>query len=473
MRLRVALFNAADFYQASRFPSLGLGYLVSYLRKYSSFKDVHIIEGSGMAGLRRLEPDVVGIYSVTQTYEQACAIARLIRAEYPRVPIIIGGYHITALPYLLPELFDIGVLREGEETLKELLEVIADNGLDPRALAGVRGIAFHDRGQVKVTEPRAHIRDIDSIPFPARDAFSRTGRGFVSTITSRGCPYKCIFCSSVDFWGAPRFHSPGYVVDELEEIIRTRGAIHISIWDDLFIAPLPRFEEICALVIKKKIHKKVSFGCALRSNLVTDKLCASLRGMNVRRVSIGFESGSQKVLDTLKCGSVTVEQHMKAVELCRAHGIYVTGTFMIGNPGEGREDLQMTLDLVKRLRLDGGGVISLAAPFPGTRLWEYAKREGLVASDAQAATIGLMNTDFTDPAHFKGILLTREVPLDEFFGYARRIQEAANAHFVRGLLRMRIFSVTYLRYLIARPRECLALAWYLVKYVARRSSVME
>jgi len=471
MSLRLALFNIADFVERSRFSSLGLAYLASYLKRYSYFNDTHILEGNVMPKLKALRPDLIGIYSVTQTFKEACLVARLIKEEYAKVPLIIGGYHISALPNTLPDVFDVAVLGEGEETTKELLGVIAQHGINPDKLSTIKGIAFHDGNQTKVTAPRPMIEDLDSIPFPARDMLYNTV--FSSILTSRGCPYKCIFCASVRFWGNPRFHSPEYVVNEIEEIIGKYKAVHISIWDDLFVANRPRFEKICDLINRKKINKRISFGCALRSNLVTEDLCLLMKKMNIKRVSIGFESGSQRVLNMLKCGSVTVEQHIKAVELCKRHDIFITGTFMIGNPDESEEELNETLELIKRLKLSGGGSISLAVPLPGTTLWEYAKEKNLVSDQMDFSKIGIMSTDFSDPEGFRGVLLTDKISKENFFQIAQKIQKVTNRFYLWGLLRKDNFSLRNLKFIISRPKEVLSILRFIIKSLLGKSSIMD
>ncbi|HQO38806.1 MAG TPA: cobalamin-dependent protein [Candidatus Omnitrophota bacterium] len=207
MKDKVALFNVSDFVRKSRFSSLGLAYIASYLRKFSTHNDISIVEGDGMRKLEFLKPDIVGLFSVSQSFNEACAVAGAIKRRYG-IPVIVGSYHISALPQTLPDTFDIGVIGEGEETMKELVDVLAASGLDRERLRSVRGIAFRDTdGRVRVTPERGYIRDLDSIPLPARDL--QEPSAFPSIITSRGCPYRCIFCSSVKYWGAPRFHSPG------------------------------------------------------------------------------------------------------------------------------------------------------------------------------------------------------------------------------------------------------------------------
>lgn len=471
MGYRIALFNIADFYNKSRFSTLGLGYLAAYLRKNSDFDQIYIIEGDGEAQLRRIKPDLVGIYSVTQMFPDAEAVAKKIKHEYSGIHTIIGGYHISALPYTLPESFDIGVCGEGEETFKEIVSVVSSYGLDVRRLSEINGIVFHDKQDVRITDARGFIADIDKIPFPARDLM-HTSR-FLNIITSRGCPYRCIFCASVNFWKKPRFHSAEYVVDEIEEMVRKYRAVHISIWDDLFIADKERLEAIRDLILKKKINKKVSFGCALRSNLINHHTCNLLKDINVKRVSFGFETGSQRILDFLKCGSVTIQEHITATQLCKSYGFHVTGTFMLGSPDETQQDMLETLNLIKKLKLDGGGTLTLTVPLPGTKLWEYAKDRNLVSDNMDYSKIGIMSTDFSHPEDFRGVLLTDKIAKEKFFQIAQEIQKETNIYYIRGLLRRDNFSITNIKYVLARPKEAMAILSFLIKLLLRKSSIMD
>lgn len=472
MKFKLALFNASDFSEKSRFTTLGLAYIASYLRKYSDFKETFIIEDNILSKLRSIKPNVIGISSATQSFEVACSIASMIKSQHGNIPVIIGGYHISALAHTLPEVFDAAVLGEGEVTILELLSVINKFGISKEKLSEVKGLAFHDGGKVIINSPRAFIKEIDSIPHPDRDLIKNVPF-FSSMVTSRGCPYRCIFCASSQFWGSPRFHSPEYVVEEIEELTGKYKSAHISIWDDLFVADLDRFRKIVSLVRRNRINKRTSFGCALRSNIVTPELCSLLKAMNVTRVSLGLESGSQKILNKLKCGSVTVEQHIRAVELCKSNGLFVTGTFMIGSPNENEEDLNKTFELIKKLKLSGGGSILMATPLPGTKLWEYATERKLVNEGMDFSRLGIMSTDFSKPESFRGVFLSEDIQKDVFFKMAQKIQALTNKYYLNGLLRKEIFSIKSLKFFVARPKEVLAIILFAIKHLLRKSSLMD
>ena len=227
-------------------PPLGLGYIASYLRKYHGITNICIIEQSyefDMHDLiRKYEPNIVGISSTTQNYNAACSIADKIKAIDGKIFIVIGGHHITALPHTLNKNMDIGILGEGEETFAEIIRAYEENRIYESKLGEISGIVYWKEGKTIMTNKRNFIYPIDKIPFPARDLFN-IGKE-ANIITSRGCPYRCIYCAASSFWCSIRFHSSEYVVEEIKELIFKYKATHITIEDDLFIANRKRVEQI-------------------------------------------------------------------------------------------------------------------------------------------------------------------------------------------------------------------------------------
>lgn len=381
----------------NKLPPLGLAYIASYLRKYGDFNDIKILTFNYLYSTENTDkvvkkilsesPDIIGFSSVTQDFNIAKKIASKIKSVSD-IPIIIGGPHITSLPYTLPKCFDIAVLGEGEKTMLELLKLF-EKGLNKNALKNVKGIAYHHSKKVKINPRRELIQPLDEIPFPARDllkkdffsprwVFGSYWRRGTHMITSRGCPYNCIFCSTSNFWGKPvRFFSPKYVVEEMNELINKYNIESINIYDDLFISNKKRIKKICELMVKYGINKKVELFCMAKSNLLNDEICKILKKMNVKGLSFGFESGSERILRYLKKGTSTVKQNSYAVKLCEKYGIDASPTFMIGIPGEEVEDIKKTLNFIKKHNLKNYSVYILT-PFPGTELWEYAKSKKIV-----------------------------------------------------------------------------------------------
>jgi len=358
--------------------SLGLAYIASFLRKYISkkynMKIVSVDEDS--LDIKDFKPDIVLMTTVTQNYENAKKIAKKIK-EKSNIPIIIGGHHISALPHTISDNMDIAVIGEGEETAKDLILTIEKYGLNPEELKKVDGIAFKIDGEIHKTSPRKKISNLDEIPFPARDLLDIPQRKTVMMMTSRGCPFKCPYCSSSHFWKTVSFFSADYVMREIKLIIEKYDPEIISFYDDLFTMNLPRLQKIIEEIEKEGYNKKISFSILARTSNFNDNICQLLKRINVKTVLFGFESACDKTLKYLKQGTTKVSDHENAMSLCKKYGFGVCGTFIIGSPDETEEDIKETYDFIKKHDFTQGSTFVLA-PYPGTSLWDYAKQKGLV-----------------------------------------------------------------------------------------------
>lgn len=359
------------------YTSLGNSYIASYVQKYGGFCDITITDTGQNFGcelLDKIKPDIVGISTVTQNYDIAQEIGRKVKTKL-NIPIIVGGHHITALPNNLG-CADIGVLGEGEQTFLEILQEYEASGLDEKRLDKIDGIVYRYNNELKITRGRKQIRPLDRIPFPARDLLHLSSNNLYM-FTSRGCPYNCVFCSSSAFWQGTRFFSAEYVVNEIKELLDKYNAKYINLYDDLFIADKKRLEKIAELIKKEKIDERITFACLARANLVDEEIASLLKSMNVKHVSMGLESGSERVLKYLKGGTVTVKQNEQAVNILKKYHFEVDASFIIGSPGETIEDCVQTLKFLKRTKIDNGETYVLL-PFPGTKVWEDAKQKGLL-----------------------------------------------------------------------------------------------
>lgn len=401
-------------------PALGLGYIASYLRRYHDNIDIRIIERSYEYDIKELikryKPDIVGISSTTQEYSAAIDIAKKVKEENVNILVVVGGHHITALPIHLNRNMDIGILGEGEETFDEVIREYENNNLDEPGK--ISGIVYWKDGNIIETKRRNLIKPIDKIPFPARDLLKI--EKVTHMMTSRGCPYRCIYCSSSSFWGSYRFHSPEYVIEEIKELVNKYKVKEIQIEDDLFIANKKRVETISRLLREEGINDKVNFQCLCRANLVNDDIMKHLKSMNVQNICIGIETGSEKILNTIKTGSVTIGQNVDALELAKKYGIKTHGFFMIGAPGETKDDMLKTHRFIKENSMNTGQ-ISVMVPYPGTDIWNYAKNRNIVSED--------MNWDLFDMDFIKNNkeyiiindLVSREEMLDIFLKIKREI----------------------------------------------------
>ncbi len=377
-------------------PPLGLAYIASYIRKYGGFEDIVIIDKEDhLKRLKKEKPDLIGISSLTHEFSKAKILASQIKEEL-ETPLIIGGYHVSLLPHHFNDtVFDMAVIREGEQTMLELMQLFEKKGAFPtEELKKIRGILYREGSTVKATEPRPLIEPLDKIPYPARDllkmeeyyktlrisVFGKLGI-YMPMMTSRGCPYKCVFCCNTQYWQKIRFNSPEYVVGEMKLLIEKYGTDGIIIFDDLFIANRERVKKIAGLMEKEGLIRRAAFHVYARANLINDEICATLKKMNAQVVEFGLESGSEKVLKYLKTGNVTVEDNRNALALCKKYGFKTAGSFISGAPSETEEDLMCTERLILDKNLDIAHFYQLI-PLPGTAIWEEAKRRGLISEDS-------------------------------------------------------------------------------------------
>lgn len=369
---------------------LGLAYIAAILEKAGY--DVKIVDAPALKlnlyqtvkVVAGLAPDVVGLTSTTPNFSRCVYLAKNLKKIFD-VPIVIGGAHPTALPVetLAYNCFDIVVLGEGEYTMLELVEHLESG----RTLTEVNGIAFRERGKVVKTSPRPYIEDLDRLPFPARHllpplrCYRPTPSAYRSLpqatlITSRGCPYSCIFCDRSVFGNRYRARSAANVVDEIEEVVRRYGAKEVRFWDDTFNIDRKRVLAICSEIRRRKLD--VDWSCLCRANLVDEMMLHEMARAGCWQIDYGIESGSSELLRRIGKG-LTLEQIRSAVEKTKAAGIKVRGFFMLGLPGETEETLNQTIEFAKTLKLDVA-IFHITVPFPGTDLYLAAVASGEISS---------------------------------------------------------------------------------------------
>lgn len=451
---RLALFNVADFKKGSGSPGLGLPYIASYLRNNTDFNDIHILIENVLNKISDLKPDIIGISSVSQNYTKATQYAKIIKETFD-IPVIIGGIHITLMPQSLSEYSDLAVIGEGEETMAELMAVFKkDRQFKKEKLAEIKGIAYRDNGRIKVNPRREFIKNLDTIPFPARDLLGQ--KYFLSMMTSRGCPFSCSYCSSIALWQRKtRYFSPEYIVDEISELIERYNAIKINFWDDTFIINKKRVRRIVELIKRRGIHKKVEFRCAARADEIDDEICSLLKEMNIIEISMGLESGSTRILKEFKGGKASPEKNMQAIETCKKYGFSTGGSFMLGFPTETEQDMLQTYQLIKNSKLDAVSAY-IVLPLPGTQLWKYALDKNLVSENmdfGQLKQLDLKVRDFKDYIRYEGPLLTDKISREKFLDIALLIKKEANKRHVRGFFNSNAFSIEAIRFALQRPGD--------------------
>ncbi|MBU1998866.1 MAG: radical SAM protein [Candidatus Omnitrophota bacterium] len=373
---------------------LGLGYLASYL-KAAGF-DVSILDNSVenlsvkevIARLSEYNPDIVGLSALTYAVPNALRLAKVVKEFNPSITVIMGGGHATALAedLLRDKSVDVVVRGEGENTLLELV-ICLSNGND---LSGVNGIVYRKSNENIVNPCRELIQDLDSIPFPAYELLPvkkyflpssrcRTNRTLGSIVTSRGCVFRCSFCSRGVFGDEVRFRSPENVIEEIQLLVNRYKIGELIFWDDNFALDRERALKICKLMLEKKLN--IVWSCNNRISLFSEEICRAFSEAGCRTINFGVESGSQAIRKQIN-KDFSSQDIFHAVRLCRKYKLAVSCSFIFGLPGEGMKEALETLKLAIELNPDYA-IFCILVPMPGSELFDQAVREGLIDEEKQ------------------------------------------------------------------------------------------
>ncbi|KAA8921928.1 B12-binding domain-containing radical SAM protein [Thermoplasma sp.] len=366
-------------------PPLGLAYLASVAREQGD--DVRIIDSIAMdytkgqvKGLiKAYDPDLIGITSTTSMIPDAYNIARFAKTYNSDIKIAIGGPHVTFTPdTTLNESPDIDyvIIGEGETVFSNLLQYLKGK----KDLREVRGISYRNSGGIVISPPEELIKDIDSIPMPAldllpMDRYVADRKRFGTIMTSRGCPYNCIFCSSsLQFGKRWRGHSTERVMAELRRLVYDYGLHEIEFLDDTFTLNMKRAMEIAHKIKEEKLD--IRWSASARVNLFSAEIAKAMKDSGAHTVYFGIESGNQKTLDFIGKG-ITLQQAMDSVRKGNEAGLNTLGSFIIGFPDDTKEDVRNTIRFAKKVKVMLAQ-FTIATPYPGTRLWHLAKSRGLI-----------------------------------------------------------------------------------------------
>ena len=243
------------------------------------------------------------------------------------------------------------------------------------------------------------IDDMDSIPRPALDLYPMDryypaiyvhGRRVGNYVTSRGCPYECTYCEAKMTFGRTfRFHSTERVVEDLRFLSRTYGFDSYQFYDDIFTTNRRRVLDLCQRLLQSDL--RIKWMCWTRTNLVDRELLAAMKKAGCYAIFFGCESGSQEMLDRVK-KQLTVEQNRAGIALVKESGMQALSSFMLGLPGETREQTESTIRFAVDSRLDYA-LFYLTEPYPGTEIWQDALANGYFVSDPRFHNELLKNFD--------------------------------------------------------------------------------
>ncbi|MCD4675683.1 MAG: B12-binding domain-containing radical SAM protein [Desulfobacula sp.] len=389
-------------------PPLGIMYLASYAQKFGPPIDFALTDGilegfdKTLGIIKEISADIIGISAVTTNIIGAYKLIDFIRKELPETIIILGGPHPTAMP---EEAFersnpDIVVVGEGEKTFTELLEYYVRGDEVTNELKKIDGLYLYDGKKIVKTKPRDFIKDLDTIPFPARDLIAMEKyKGYPifkanpssGILSSRGCPFNCTFCSN-NIWKSAkpyyRVRSPKNIADELEYLV-SKGYREFFDFSDELNTNLEYSKEIFREIIRRDMN--IFLKCQLRAKPIDEELVMLMKDAGVWYVHIGIESGNKETIIGIR-KKVTHDDVEKCCILLKKHGIKIWGLFMYFNIWERDNTLHVedyekslnTFHYAKRLYKDKlvdyfGG--SICTPTPGSELWDIALRHKLIKEE--------------------------------------------------------------------------------------------
>ncbi|MDD5032964.1 MAG: radical SAM protein [Candidatus Pacebacteria bacterium] len=372
-------------------PPLGLMYVSSYLK--NSAKEKHQIkildcqlEKINHKHLKKIiseeTPDIFGITATSFSLLAALRAAEIMREIRPETKIVLGGPHVHIYPAETLSLKEIDfiVLGEGEETFTEFV----DNVDQPENFYKIKGFGFKKDGEVVINEQREPIKDLDTLPFPDRrflpyekyESVISRKTPITTMFSSRGCPFKCLFCNRPHLGKIFRARSAKNVVNEMEECAKI-GIQEIFFYDDTFTVDRRRVVEICDEILKRKLN--IGWDVRARVDTIDENLLVLMKKAGCQRIHYGVEAGTQKILNTLRKG-ITLEQVEKAFSLTRKIGIQTLGYFMIGSPGETKKEISDTVKFAKKINPDFV-TFSITTPYPATDLYLLGLEKHLLPCD--------------------------------------------------------------------------------------------
>ncbi len=361
-------------YGRRKHPRLGIAYLSSFLKKEGI--KVKCIDGK-YEGLSHEEiikkvlfysPICVGLTAMTPELMSAISLAEKIKMILPNIKIIIGGPHVTALPkdsLMEYSVIDYVVVGEGELTLTELIRSINNNNNNFQ----INGIAFRDKGNVIVNNTRQYCNDIDSFPLPDWGEFPK-GRAFYPIITTRGCPFKCIFCMRASGDRA-RKRTPSNIINEIKFMVSHYNIKRLAFSDETFGLDKKWAHNLLDLMVENKFYKKVYFTATTRVDVVDIELLKKMKKAGFSFVAFGVESGNADILKMSKKG-ITLQQVERSISLSKKANLDVGTYFILGFPYESIESMLDTINFASKLPSDFA-TCGIMVPYPGTEISKMVK----------------------------------------------------------------------------------------------------
>ncbi|MDD5650706.1 MAG: radical SAM protein [Candidatus Nanoarchaeia archaeon] len=416
------------------FPPIGLEYIAALLEQNNytvkildtsieDWKKIHKrtdgMEYMGMSfdkvkkEIKKENPDVVGITTLTVDSVNAFSIVKAIKEVNPLIKVIFGGPHVCAMPeeVINNSNVDVICIGEGEYTFLELMQEFEKKNLN---LTKVKGIWYKENGKIIKNELRPLIQDLDKLPFPARhlinyEKYAEAGKYLQGSrrvetrrdtiISSRGCPFNCIFCTiSISMGKQFRARSPENVIKEIEEIIEKYNVGDIGFEDDNFTFNKERTNKILDLIIKKGLNKKISWSTpnGVRADTLDENLLKKMKEAGCEEIIFAPESGNQFVVNNIIKKKLDLRIVERNAKICKEIGLRCGMFFVIGSPGETKEQINDTVNFANKMKKEYNvfPMLFTAQPYYNTDLYKISKEKGYLTKTNKASfEQGLINEE--------------------------------------------------------------------------------
>jgi len=410
-------------------PPMGIMYLAGYLKREIENVEIKLINQKVKNDtpeelakkIYYFSPDIVGLSSSTVFAGLIPIISEKIKELLPNCWVVLGGPHASSgksQAFSECENLDVVVPGEGEIAFKNIVESYPSKS----SLKLVPGLIWKEETGEVIENPGVLPieQDLDKLPLPDYDLINiqqywklqsmtpLPPRKYMCLVTSRGCPYQCMWCHSI-FGKKIRFCSPERIIEEIEWLNHKYGVNEFEFLDDNFNFNKQRVIQFSELVRQKGLNIKITFPNAIRGDLVTEDVAEALCSAGTYMSSFALETGSPR-MQKFTCKNLDIPKFIKGIEIMVNKGVYANGFCMMGFPTETEEELQMTIDVATNSMLHTASFFTVI-PFPGTPLFEWLRQN----RPEKLKKFDYMNIDFAGAK----INLT-DLPDDVLFYYQRK-----------------------------------------------------
>jgi len=376
--MKIVLIQPQSGNPSLKVPPLGLAYIAAVLKSNhveAKIVDLNVENVDLATYLSREKPEIIGVSSTVTNARNALEIAETSKRILPRSFVVMGGPYPSMVGNRLlvrHSEVDAALTGEAEFSFVELVKRLQDG----KPLDAVEGLIFRKETRIISNPPPKPISPLDQIPYPAREELKMRlyGENAGTIFTSRGCPQQCVFCSRPVFGRRWRGHSPEYVLEEIEQLMKEYDMSTLSVLDDNFTVDLDRAESILDGIIAKKWKLDIYFWNGMRADHMTKTLVTKLKKAGCTAINFGVESVDPDVMSFIRKG-VSLEQIETAIRLTRQAGIRANVFLMIGNPGDTAKSADKIVEFVENVHVDGVH-LSIATPLLGTKFWDWAEKNG-------------------------------------------------------------------------------------------------